>query len=221
MKTNEFIISGLIDAIVNAEEETAVNLAKEAIVIGMDPETVIMEGLSKGMEKVSELFDNYEYFVPEVIVCADTMYAALEILKSKNTVMENSKGKIVIGVVEGDTHDIGKNLVAIMLEGAGFTIYDLGQDVPSNKFIDKAIEVEADIVALSSLMTTTRDEMKIVIDKLNESNMKDKPLVMVGGGPISSLFATRIGADGYSANAPGAIRLAEKLMKIRENGNIK
>lgn len=216
MKKNELIINGLINAIVNMEQEAAVSLAKDAIAIGMNPETVIMEGLSKGMEKVGELFDSYEYFVPEVIVCADTMYAALEILRPKNTVIENTKGKIVIGVVEGDTHDIGKNLVAIMLEGAGFTIYDIGQDVPSNMFIDKAVEVEADIIAMSSLMTTTRDEMKVVIDKLNESNIKNKPFVIVGGGPISSQFATRIGADGYSANAPGAVRLAEKLMKTRK-----
>lgn len=213
MNSKETILRNLADAIVNMEEEAAVSLAKEAIAAGIPPETVIMDGLAVGMGRVSELFDSQEYFVPEIIVCADTMYEALKILKPENTVLKSSKGKVVIGVVEGDTHDIGKNIVAIMLEGAGFTVYDIGRDVPANKFIDKAIEVDADIIALSSLMTTTMRNMKAVIDKLKKSDIKRKPFVMIGGGPVSSQFAESIGADGYSVNAPEAVKLAIKLME--------
>jgi dimethylamine corrinoid protein len=213
MESKERILSNLADAIVNMEEEAAVELAEEAIAAGIPPEIAIMEGLAVGMERVSELFDSQEYFVPEVIVCADTMYAALKILRPENTVLKSSRGKIVIGVVEGDTHDIGKNIVSIMLEGAGFTVYDIGRDVPAYKFIDKAIEVDADIIALSSLMTTTMRNMKVVIENLKKSNIKNMPFVIVGGGPVSNQFADSIGADGYSVNAPEAVKLAIKLME--------
>jgi len=215
MRSKEIILRDLADAIVDMEEGTAVVLAKEALAAGIPPETAIMDGLAVGMEKVSELFDSQEYFVPEVIVCADAMYAALRILRPENAAEEKSKGKIVIGVIEGDTHDIGKNIVAIMLEGAGYKVYDIGRDVPADKFIEKAVEVEADIIAISSLMTTTIGRMKVVIDKLNESSMKIKPLVIIGGAPVSGQFADRIGADGYSANAPEAVKLANKLMGRR------
>jgi len=215
MRSKEIILRDLADAIVDMEEGTAVVLAKEALAAGIPPETAIMDGLAVGMEKVSELFDSQEYFVPEVIVCADAMYAALRILRPENAAEEKSKGKIVIGVIEGDTHDIGKNIVAIMLEGAGYKVYDIGRDVPADKFIEKAVEVEADIIAISSLMTTTMGRMKVVIDKLNESSMKIKPLVIIGGAPVSGQFADRIGADGYSANAPEAVKLANKLMGRR------
>lgn len=213
MRSKEIILRDLANAIVDMEEGAAVVLAKEALAAGIPPETAIMDGLAVGMEKVSELFDSQEYFVPEVIVCADTMYGALKILRPENTILKSSRGKIVIGVVEGDTHDIGKNIVAIMLEGAGFTVYDIGRDVPANKFIDKAIEVDADIIALSSLMTTTMRNMKVVIDNLKKSNIKNMPFVIVGGGPVSNQFADSIGADGYSVNAPEAVRLAIKLME--------
>jgi dimethylamine corrinoid protein len=213
MESKERILSNLADAIVNMEEEAAVELAEEAIAAGIPPEIAIMEGLAVGMERVSELFDSQEYFVPEVIVCADTMYAALKILRPENTVLKSSRGKIVIGVVEGDTHDIGKNIVSIMLEGAGFTVYDIGRDVPAYKFIDKAIEVDADIIALSSLMTTTMRNMKVVIENLKKSNIKNMPFVIVGGGPVSNQFADSIGAEGYSVNAPEAVKLAIKLME--------
>lgn len=215
MRSKEIILRDLADAIVEMEEEAAVALAKEALMAGIPPETAIMDGLAVGMEKVSELFDSQEYFVPEIIVCADAMYAALRILRPENAAEQKNKGKIVIGVIEGDTHDIGKNIVAIMLEGAGYKVYDIGRDVPADKFIEKAIEVEADIIAISSLMTTTMGRMKVVIDKLNESSMKIKPLVIIGGAPVSGQFADRIGADGYSANAPEAVKLANKLMGRR------
>jgi methylmalonyl-CoA mutase cobalamin-binding domain/chain len=162
------------------------------------------------------LFEQNEYFVPEVVVCADTMYAGIRILEPhlKNKIRQ--AGKITIGVVEGDTHDIGKNIVVMMLEAAGFEICDLGRNVPSRLFADRALETGADIIGISSLMTTTMPEMKNIIDDLRTRRVAKKPFVIVGGGPVSFAFAKSIGADGYAANAPGAVKLSLRLMKEKQ-----
>jgi len=199
-----------------ARYEEVVDVANEYIESGYPALDGIMEGLVDGMNKASDLYDEEEYFVTDLLLCSDAMYSGIDILKPHLPVEENKgkKIKIVIGVVEGDTHDIGKNLVKIMLDTAGFEMYDLGRDVPLDNFVDKAIEVEASFICMSTLMTTTMDGMRIVIEKLKERGIRDNIKVMIGGSPISQKYANEIGADGYSANAVGAVKLAKKLAGI-------
>ena len=191
-------------------------MATEYVESGYPALDGIMEGLVDGMNKASDLYDEEEYFVTDLLLCSDAMYSGIDILKPHLPVEENKgeKLKIVIGVVEGDTHDIGKNLVKIMLDTAGFEMYDLGRDVPLDNFVDKAIEVGASLICMSTLMTTTMDGMRIVIEKLKEKGIRDNVKVMVGGSPISQKYANEIGADGYSANAVGAVKLAKRLAGI-------
>jgi methylmalonyl-CoA mutase cobalamin-binding domain/chain len=171
------------------------------------------------MNRAGQLYEEEEYFIPELLMCSDAMYAGLDVLKPHLKVdTEASKQKVVIGVVEGDTHDIGKNLVKIMLETSGFEVVDLGRDVPPRDFVKKAEETDARIIALSTLMTVTMNGMKEVITLLKKGNMKDRVRVMVGGGPISKGFAERIGADGYAGNASQAARLATELIGGLTNG---
>ena len=198
------------------EDEEVVDVANEYVEAGYPALDGIMEGLVDGMNKASDLYDEEEYFVTDLLLCSDAMYSGIDILKPHLPVEENKgeKPKIVIGVVEGDTHDIGKNLVKIMLDTAGFEMYDLGRDVPLDNFVDKAIEVGASLICMSTLMTTTMDGMRIVIEKLKEKGIRDNVKVMVGGSPISQKYANEIGADGYSANAVGAVKLAKRLAGI-------
>ena len=213
--SKEELLAKLSECGVEMEEEEIVEVANEYIEAGYDALEGIMDGLIDGMEKVSELFEEEEYFVTDVLLCSDAMYAGIEVLKPHLTEDDKSgpAKKVVIGVIEGDTHDIGKNLVKILLDTAGFEIYDLGRDVPLEAFVDKAVEVEADIIALSTLMTTTMIGMKKVIEMLEERGVRDKVKVMIGGSPVSPRFAKEIGADGYSTNAVEAVKLARKLTK--------
>lgn len=220
MNTDVDILNRLAKAIVIMDEDEAQVAARQALDAGIPPEEIILKGLSQGIEKASRLFEEQEYFVPEMVVCADTMYAALKIIRPGKQPLDNSLGKIVLGVVEGDTHDIGKNIVGIMLEGAGFEVIDLGRNVPLKDFTDKAIETGADIVALSSLLTTTMLGMKTVIEDIQERIQKSRPWVMVGGAPLSQHFADGIGADGYSGNASEAVRLAKSLMQRNRTAEI-
>jgi methylmalonyl-CoA mutase cobalamin-binding domain/chain len=217
-KERETVLAGLANAVVDMDIEAVEMYANKALALGIKAEDAIMDGLAKGMEKVSELFREDIYYVPEVVVCGDTMYAGLEILKAAIEKNKKPAGKIVIGVVAGDTHNIGKNIVSIMLEGAGFEIYDLGSDVPLHAFVDKALEVDADIIALSALISTTRDGMRVVIDDLKKRGMQRKRFVIVGGAVISPAFAKRIGADGYSADACEAVVLVKNLMEYFQRG---
>jgi corrinoid protein of di/trimethylamine methyltransferase len=194
------------------DEDLAVATAQEAIDAGLDPFDAISNGLVVGMNKAGELYDEEEYFVPELLICSDALYAALDILKPHlNLPKEEKRIGCVIGVVAGDTHDIGKNLVKIMLDVAGFEIHDLGRNVPLADFVEKAKEVGAQMICLSTLMTTTMDGMSTVIEMLKEEGIRDRFKVLVGGGPISQAFADRIGADGYADNAAGAVRVAKQL----------
>ena len=213
--SKEELLAKLSECVVEMEEEEIAEVANEYIEAGYDALEGIMDGLIDGMEKVSELFEEEEYFVTDVLLCSDAMYAGIEVLKPHLTEDDKSgpAKKVVIGVIEGDTHDIGKNLVKILLDTAGFEIYDLGRDVPLEAFVDKAVEVEADIIALSTLMTTTMIGMKKVIEMLEERGVRDKVKVMIGGSPVSPRFAKEIGADGYSTNAVEAVKLARKLTK--------
>ena len=215
-KSKEELLEKLSECVVEMEDEEVADVANEYIELGYPALDGIMEGLVDGMNKASDLYDEEEYFVTDLLLCSDAMYSGIDILKPHLPVEENKgeKIKIVIGVVEGDTHDIGKNLVKIMLDTAGFEMYDLGRDVPLDNFVDKAIEVGASLICMSTLMTTTMDGMRIVIEKLKEKGIRDNVKVMVGGSPISQKYANEIGADGYSANAVGAVKLAKRLAGI-------
>jgi corrinoid protein of di/trimethylamine methyltransferase len=209
----EELFKQLEDAVVEMDEDQVVVLANKVVDEGVDAFDAIDQGLARGMERAGQLFEEEEYFIPELLMCSDAMYAGLDILKPHlTTTSVGEKQKVVIGVVEGDTHDIGKNLVKIMLETSGFDITDLGRDVPPARFVETAREINADIIALSTLMTTTMDGMQEVVNLLEQQNVRDSFKVMVGGGPISPAFAKRIGADGYASNAAEAVKLAKALL---------
>lgn len=206
------ILQNLAQAVIDMDMTRARKTAAEAINAHIDPYEAITDGLARGMDKVNELFETEEYFVPEILLCADAMYAGIEVLKPYlPREAAYHKKKVVIGVVKGDTHDIGKNLVKIMLDNAGFEIHDLGRNVPYAKFIDTAGELNADLVCLSTLMTTTMDGMQVVIEDMKKAGILSR--VMVGGGPISPGFAKNIGADGYAKNAAEAVKVAKGMFQ--------
>ncbi|OPY69794.1 MAG: Methionine synthase [Syntrophorhabdus sp. PtaU1.Bin050] len=210
-----YIISRLIIGVRDMDEEMTVHAANEALRNNIDPVTAINEGLVVGMNQAGALYEKEEYFVPELLLCSDALYAGLDVL-SPHVKPDTAriKHRVVIGVVEGDTHDIGKNLVKLMLEVSGFDVCDLGRDVPLNTFVDKVVELRAEVLCMSTLMSTTMDGMDTVIRMLEREGIRDSVKVMVGGGPLSRSFADRIGADGYSKNATGAAKLARQLTRV-------
>lgn len=211
-REREEILKDLADGVLNLDEELAVRAAHEAVAAGLNAFDAITNGLVVGMNQAGKLYDEEEYFVPELLICSDAMYAALDVLKPHLQANDEAeKFGCVIGVVEGDTHDIGKNLVKIMLDVAGFEMHDLGRNVPLSDFVEKAKEIDAKLICLSTLMTTTMDGMSSVIEMLKEEGIRDRFKVLVGGGPISQAFANRIGADGYAENAASAVKVAKQL----------
>ena len=203
----------LADAVVDMDEDLVAELSNQAIEEGVDAFDAINSGLSAGMERAGKLFEEEEYFVPELLMCADAMNVGVEILKPYiKTEQKGGKHKIVIGVIEGDTHDIGKNLVKLMLETSGFEMIDLGRDVPAQKFVDEAVAQQAEMIMVSSLMTTTMDAMADVVTILNERGLRGKIKYAVGGGPVSPAFAKKIGADGYSKDAAEAVRMCQNML---------
>ncbi|MDO8261689.1 MAG: corrinoid protein [Gallionella sp.] len=207
------ILKDLMDGVFLMNEDLVIKAANEIVEAKYDAYDAINNGLIAGMNQAGVLFDQEEYFVPELLICSDAMYAGIEILRPHLKVGDvREKHKVVIGVVEGDTHDIGKNLVKIMMDAAGFEVHDLGRNVPLASFVEKAKEVGAKLICLSTLMTTTMDGMATVIEMLKEEGIRDSYKVIIGGGPISQAFANKIGADGYADNAAGAIRLANSLL---------
>ncbi|GFO60614.1 dimethylamine corrinoid protein [Geomonas silvestris] len=216
-RAREEILQDLADGVLNLDEELAVNTAHDAVEAGLDAYDAITNGLVRGMNRAGELYDEEEYFVPELLICSDAMYAALAVLEPHLKKDDSRvRQRCVIGVVEGDTHDIGKNLVKLMLDVGGFEIYDLGRNVPLADFVEKAKEVNADLICLSTLMTTTMNGMATVIEMLKEEGIRDRFKVLVGGGPISQAFADRIGADGYADNAASAVRVAKKVCNVAQ-----
>ena len=211
MATKEELIARLAECVLEMEDEEVVDVANEYIEAGYEAYDGIMEGLVAGMNKASDLYDAEEYFVTDVLLCSDAMYAGLDVLRPHLPAVENTGDvkKAVIGVVEGDTHDIGKNLVKIMMDTAGFEMHDLGRDVPLAQFVDKAEEVGADIIAMSTLMTTTMPGMREVVSMLEERGIRGKYKVMVGGSPISQKFCDEISADIYTSNAVEAVKAAK------------
>ncbi len=206
------MLQDLADCVLEMEEDRVKEVAGRYIENKFDALEGINEGLAKGMEEAGKLYEAEEYYIPELLMCSDTMYIGLDELKPHIIRKEQGeKYKAVIGVVEGDTHDIGKNLVKIMLETAGFEVEDLGRDIPPRNFVKKAKEIGAQIICLSTLMTTTMVGMEDVIKLLKKENIRDQFKVMVGGGPISQSFADKIGADAYTNSAGEAAKVAKAL----------
>ncbi len=192
-------------------------LVQQALDENMDPKEILNDGLLAGMMTIGAKFKNNEVFVPEVLVAARAMNAGLTVLEPKLVEIGNEPvGKAVIGTVQGDLHDIGKNLVVMMLKGAGFEIHDLGVDVAPDTFIDKAEEVDADVICMSALLTTTMPRMQDCVDRLKERGLRDKYIVMIGGAPVNDSFAEQIGADYYTPDAASAAETAkEAVLKVK------
>ncbi|MBQ2650522.1 MAG: corrinoid protein [Clostridia bacterium] len=208
----EKLFAAIAENIVEMEDETVEELCQQALDEGIDAAETINEGLIPGMDKVGDLYESGEYFLPEVLTASYAMNVGIDVLKPHIKQEDNGeKIGVVIGVVEGDTHDIGKNLVRIMSESGGFEVWDLGRDVPLDDFITTAEEKNADFICMSTLMTTTMGGMKTVIEKLKEKGIRDKYKVMIGGGPISQKFADEIGADAYTTDAASAVKKMKEL----------
>ena len=217
------IMQKLHEAVVQFDEDATGEWAKIALDEDVDPFAAAMEGLADGMIEVGELYNKKEYFVPELLMCADALYAGLDILKPAIAASgreAKKKGSIVLGVVEGDVHDIGKNLVKMMFEVAGWTVYDLGKDVPLDKFVEEQIKTDSDIVGISAMMTTSMLAMPVVVKKLREKNPNVR--ILLGGAPINPDIVEKYGADGYAESAGTAVdealRLIEMLKKEEMGG---
>jgi corrinoid protein of di/trimethylamine methyltransferase len=212
--SNAEIFRRLSDAVVDMDEKTTVRLAEKSVKLRIEAYETIDKGLVHGMMRAGDLFEKEEYFIPELLLCSDAMYAGLsELQPHLNKEAGRAKSRVIIGVVEGDTHDIGKNLVKIMLETSGFEVIDLGRDISPRSFTDEAAKAGAQIIALSTLMTTTMDGMAEVIRILEQDGRRDRHRVIVGGGPVSAAFTKKIGADGYAPNASDAVRLVKSLTR--------
>jgi 5-methyltetrahydrofolate--homocysteine methyltransferase len=206
-------IGDLKQAIIEGNHKQAIANTSELIEDGTAPQAILNDGLVAGMSDVGELFKQGEYFVPEMLIAARAMKSAMAILKPHLGSGEvGAAGKVIIGTVKGDLHDIGKNLVSLMLEGAGFQVVDLGSDVPAEKFVAAIQEHAPNVVAMSALLTTTMVNMKSTVAALEEAGLRDKVKVMIGGAPVTDAFAKQIGADGYSPDASSAVRLAKSLV---------
>ena len=204
----------LYDAIVDGNASKAKSLTSGALAAGGDPQEILNKYMIPAMDEVGRRFETNEYFVPELLIAARAMKGALELIKPR-LVATGAKpvGKVAIGTVKGDLHDIGKNLVAAMLEGGGFEIIDLGVDVTPDKFVSAVKEKGANIIALSALLTTTMPSMKTTIEGLREAGVRQSVKVIIGGAPVTQKYADEIGADGYSDNASSAVALARKLIQ--------
>jgi corrinoid protein of di/trimethylamine methyltransferase len=212
---NDEIIPQLINAIVEGEPEQVVELTRQAIQAGLEPMTIIDQGLIPGMDIVGEKFASGEYFLPNLIISANGMQDAMKLLEPELRTRHQerkSAGKVVMGTVHGDIHEIGKSLVATMLSANGFQVYDLGVNVPVETFITKIKETEADLLGLSALLTTTMVVQREIIKALNQAGLRERVKVMVGGAPVTRSWAEEIGADGYAEDAIGAVALAKQLL---------
>ncbi len=205
----------LYESIVAGKLEPAVAITKEAIAEGIVPQEIINNYMIKGMEEIGQRFQDGKAFVPQLLMAARAMKGSLDLLKPLMVGQASTTlGKVVIGTVKGDLHDIGKNLVASMLEGCGFEVINLGVDVSSDKFVAAVQEHNADIVCMSALLTTTMNYMKEVVNAIEAAGLKGQVKVMIGGAPVSATFASQIGAEGYSSNANGAVHTAKELMGL-------
>ena len=203
----------IYDGVVNGEQKTVTAAVQAALNAGIDPATILNQSMIAAMGEVGRLFEQGEYYVPEMLVAARAMKSGLELLRPALTAANvQAIGKIVIGTVQGDLHDIGKNLVAMMMEGAGFEVIDLGVDVSPEKFVDAVKRHKPNLVGLSALLTTTMPKMQTTMDALNEAGLRGNVKVMIGGAPVTEQYASKIGADIYSPDASAAARRAKEAV---------
>jgi len=203
----------LYDAILNGDAKKAHAATAAAIAAGVEPMVLIAESMIPAMDQVGRLFEEEEYFVPELLLAGRAMKSAMELLRPLMAASgERFAVRVIIGTVKGDLHDIGKNIVASMLEGSGFEVIDLGADVPAETFVAAVEERQPQFVCLSALLTVTMPAMKSTIDALKDAGLRTKVKVLVGGAPVTMQYATEIGADGYSENASGAVGLIRSLL---------
>ncbi|MGC8627030.1 MAG: corrinoid protein [Acidimicrobiales bacterium] len=210
------VLEELRQAVVDGQAKLAATLAAQGLDEGTSADVILQNALISAMQEVGQLFEEGEIFVPEMLVSARAMNAALEVLKPHLASEEHQaggEGTVAIGTVQGDLHEIGKNLVSIMLEGSGFKVLNLGTDVSPERFVEAA-RAGADVVAMSALLTTTMLNMKAVIEALREAGLRDKVRVVVGGAPITQSFADQIGADGYAPDASKAVRKVKELLGV-------
>ena len=215
MASEKDVLQSLYDAVLAYDSDAAVKAAETAVEIGIDPVTAIEKGLALGLREIGELFESGDLWLPHLVLGAEALEAAIKVLESHMPMedLESTRtGTVVIGTVEGDIHDLGLRIVASMLGANGFKVYDLGCDTTSHAFIEKAKEVDADIIAVSSLMTTTMPFMKDLIEALEAAGLRDKFKVLIGGGPVSENWAEVIGADAYGRDAAEAVRKATEIM---------
>jgi len=204
-------ITDIRQAVLTGDADGAADLARAELEAGTAPAVIMNDALISAMDEAGAKMATGELFIPEVLVASEAMRAAMDVITPHLEVeATGGRGTVVIGAVEGDVHDIGKSLVALMLDGAGFTVHDLGVDVAIPDFVAAAKEHDADVVAMSSLMVTTMPKMKVVIEALHEAGLEAKPIV--GGAPITQAFADEIGAAGYAPDAGGAVRLVRDLL---------
>ena len=211
-------IEELKQAVIDGDEAAVTDLAKKALDSGLDPIDILEKGISVGAKIVGEQFEKMEIFLTELMLSGEAMLAGLNVvlphLKTKEV---QQKGRVVVGTVRGDIHEIGKNIFKSLLVANGFEVSDLGVDVPTSKFIEEAEKINADIIAVSALMTSTLGGQKDVIDYLEQTGEREKYIVMVGGGPTNQEWADEIGADGFAETAPEAVRVAIKLVETRRD----
>jgi 5-methyltetrahydrofolate--homocysteine methyltransferase len=209
----EDVLKKLFDAVLEGDFEGVKSSLQAALDAELDPIVILNDGMISAMREVGCRFEAGEYYVPEMLIAARAMQSAMAILKPHlQQTDRKSSGKVVIGTVKGDLHDIGKNLVALMLEGAGFEIIDLGVDVPAEEFVKVATNLKPDIVAMSALLTTTMPSMKTTIDALTAAGLRNHIKVIVGGAPVSEAYAQQIEADGFSPDASRAVNVALSLI---------
>ena len=214
---SEELFEAMTQSVIQGDEAAAADLARQALAQGIDPLVAINQGFVVGINQVGAQFSCGDMFLPELVAAGEAMKMAVAVLEpemARRGTHRQILGKVVIGTVEGDIHDIGKTLVATMLAASGFQVYDLGVDVPIQKFVEKAREVGADIVGLSALITTTMGRQKDVIEALDDVGLRPQVKVMVGGAPVTRQWAAEIGAEGYSEDAVGAVNVAKQLMGV-------
>ena len=216
MATKEELFEKLKNGVVEYEEDEVKEASQQALDEGYDALEMVMDGLAAGMEIVGDLYDRNEYFVPEVLMCADALYAGLDILRPHIPEKEDGiNAQVVIGSIQGDVHDIGKNLVKMMFDVAGWDVHDLGRDVPLEKFVEEQLRTDSEVVAMSAMMTTTMLGMKKVIKMIKEKN--PDVAIMLGGAPVTQDVANLFGADGYAESAGNAVSEGIKMIgRLRE-----
>jgi corrinoid protein of di/trimethylamine methyltransferase len=213
----EELLSAMSQSIVDGDPDQAEALARQALEQGIDPLVAITQGFVPGINAVGDQFGAGEIHLPELLMAAEAMKKAMAVLQpemARRGVQRQYLGKVVLGTVKGDIHEIGKNLVATMLSASGFEVHDLGVDVPSARFAEMAREVDADIIGVSALLTTTMTGLKHVVEALDDIGLRHRVKVIVGGAPVTKDWADEIGADGYSEDAMGAVAVAKKLIGV-------